>query len=106
MAFNVVFLTCLVSVNHELIQILRYLMIFNGVRVLISPSTFMGMVIEGPGPSWWPLLDFVKCISSHFTWSILSPLSFSHLRTDSKATCTIRVASSLDKAIADLAPSS
>ncbi len=60
MAFDVVFLTCSVSVSHESIHILRYLMIFDGVRVLVSPSTFMGMVIEGPGPSWWPLLDFVK----------------------------------------------
>ena len=60
MAFDVVFLTCLVSVSCESIHIPRYLMIFDGVRVLVSPSMFMGMVIEGSGPLWQPLFDFVK----------------------------------------------
>ncbi len=51
---------------------------------------------------WWrgpflclPLLDLVKCINSHFTWSILSPLSLSLLCAVLNAALTIWVASSL-----------
>ena len=44
-------------------------------------------------------------MSSHFTWSILSPLSLSHSCVDSKAACTIKVVSSLEWAIAEIDPS-
>ena len=66
-AFVVEFLTCLFSVNRESIHMPRYLMHLTGFRVLVSPSLFVGIVIDGPGPEWRPLLDFVKCISSHLT---------------------------------------
>ena len=63
---------------------------------------FMGMVIKGPGPLCLPLLDFMKCMSLHFTWSVLSPHSQSQLCADSKANFTICVASSLEYAEVDI----
>ena len=106
MALEVDLLTCSVRVSRESIHTPRYLMIFDGARDLILPSTFVGIVIDGPGPSCLPLLDFVKWISSHFTWSVLSPLSLSHLCADSNAAFTIEEASSLEWAIAVMDPSS
>ncbi len=58
--FDVALLTCSVSVRQESSHTLRYFISFDGVRVLDSPSMFVGMVIEGPGPLCLPLLDFVK----------------------------------------------
>ena len=38
----------------------KYLMVFDGEMVQDSPSVFVGMVMEGPGPECLPLLDLVK----------------------------------------------
>ena len=66
-ALVVDFLTCLFSVNWESIHIPRYLMHFTGGRVLVLPSLFVGIVINGPGPECQPLLDLVRWMSSHLT---------------------------------------
>src|SRR5258708_39492769 len=69
----------------ESIHIPRYLMLLAGINVLVSFSVFMGIVIDGPGPTCLPLLDLVKWMSLHFTWSVLSPLFLSHSWAVSKA---------------------
>ncbi len=70
-------------------------MLLAGINVLVSFSVFMGIVIDGPGPTCLPLLDLVKWMSLHFTWSVFSPLFLSHLWAVLKAVFMILVASSL-----------
>src|SRR5258708_9493660 len=83
-AFIIVFLTCSVSVSWELIHIPRYLMHFAGARGLISSIVLVGMVIDGLGPEFHPLLDLVKCISSHLISSVLWSLVCSYSWTTSQ----------------------
>ena len=77
-------------------------MVLARVRDLVSPSMFVGMVIEGPGPVCLPLLDLVKWMSLHLTWSVFRPLLCSQACTVLKAALMIWVASSLVWAAAEI----
>ncbi len=70
MAFNVAFLMCSFRVRQESIHMPRYLMVFDGAIEQETPSVFVGMVMEGPGPACLPLLDGL-CEMYEFTFHLV-----------------------------------
>src|SRR5260370_689509 len=97
---------CSLKLRHESSHTLRYRINLAGCTLFISPSVLVGMVTGGPSPECLPLFDFVKCMSSFFTWSILRPLVESHLWASRKVTSTILVVSCLFRADTAIDPSS
>src|SRR5260370_9347904 len=84
----------------------RYRINLAGWTLFVSPSVLVGMVMGGPSPECLPLFNFVKCMSSFFTWLILRPLVESHLWASWKLTSTILVFSCLFHPEAAIDPSS
>src|SRR5260370_18374224 len=97
---------CSLKLRHESSHTPRYQIDLAGFTFFISPGVLVGMVMGGPSPECLPLFNFVKCMSSFFTWSILRPLVESHLWASQKVTSTILVVSCLFCAEAAIDPSS
>src|SRR5258708_4260783 len=106
MAFDVVFLMCSLKFSWESSQIPRYQITLAGAIVFVSFGVFVGIVADGPGPECLPLMDLVKCMSSFLTWSVLRPLSVSHVCASRNAISTSLVAVVLSWAEAMIDPSS
>ena len=95
-----------VLTSWESSQIPRYQITLAEAIVFVSFGVFVGIVANGLGPECLPLMDLVKCMSLFLTWSVLRPLSVSHVCASRNAVSTSLVAVILSWAEAVIDPSS